>query len=70
MTSNEIKQAMLNGTPVVCDGVQYQRITAYVYRAFKDSHSGKISCRLQCEVLDRSGRSVSVVDAERVEYIK
>lgn len=70
MTSKEIKQAMQDGTPVVCDGVQYQRITAYIYRAIKDKHTGKISCRLQCEVLDRCGISVSVVDAGKVEYIR
>ena len=66
MTSDEIKKAMHDGVSVICDGVEYQRITAYVYRADKNTHTGKISCRLQCEVLDRCGISVSVVDAKKV----
>ena len=65
MTSEEIKKAMKDGSRVICDGVEYERITAYTYRAFKDSHTSKISCKLQCEVLDRCGISVSVVDAKK-----
>ena len=70
MTSEEIKQAMRDGTPVKCNGVEYQRITAYIYRAIKDKHTGRITFKLQCEVLDRCGISVSVVEAGKVEYIK
>ena len=70
MTSEEIKQAMINGSPVRYKGVDYEGITAYIYRRIIDRHTGKVSFILQCELLDRSGNAVVVVDARKVEMIK
>ena len=69
MTSEEIKQAMKYGTAVMCNGMEYKRITAYIYRSDKDNHTGKIKCRLQCEVLDKCGISVSIVNADKITRI-
>lgn len=69
MTSKEIKQAMQNRTPVKYKGEEYKGITAYIYRRVTDLHSGADTFILQCELLDRSGHSVVIADAERVEYI-
>ena len=70
MTSAEIKEAMQNLTPVKYNGVVYQSITAYIYRRVTHPHTGKYKFILQCELLDRCGHSVTVVDAENVEFIK
>lgn len=67
MTSEEIKQAMRNETPVTYKGVKYDKITAYIYRAVKDNHTGKIKFIFQVEVVDHCGNSVSIVDAGKVE---
>lgn len=69
MTSDEIKQAMLDGSPVKYKGIEYKCITAYIYRRITDRHSGKATFILQCELLDRCGHSVVIVDAKKVEYI-
>ena len=70
MTSAEIKEAMKNDSPVKCNGVEYSRITAYIFRSIKDNHTGKIGFKLQCELLDRCGVSIVIVDAGKVELIK
>lgn len=70
MTSEEIKQAMRDETPVKCKGVEYAKITAYIFRSIKDKHTGKVSFKLQCELLDRCGISVVIVDAGKVELIR
>ena len=69
MTSEEIKQAMRDETPVKCNGVEYSKINAFIFRSIKDKHTGVIHFKLQCELLDRCARSVSIVDAANVELI-
>lgn len=69
LTSEEIKQAMRDETPVKYKGVEYTRITAYIFRAVKHKHTGKNTFILQCELLDRCGHSVTVADAGKVEFI-
>lgn len=70
MTSEEVKQAMLDGSPVKYRDAEYKGIVAYIYRRVTDVHSGKVKFILQCELLDRSGHSVVIVDAEKVNFIK
>lgn len=70
MTSEAVKQAMQDGTPVKYRDAEYKGIVAYIYRRVTDIHSGKVKFILQCELLDRSGHSVVIADARKVEYIK
>lgn len=69
MTSEEIKEAIKNSSPVTYKGTEYKCITAYIYRRIIDRHTGKSTFILQCELLDRSGHSVVIVDAKKVEMI-
>lgn len=70
MTSEEIKQAMRNETPVKYNGVKYDKITAYIYRAIKDNHTGLIKFIFQVELVDTCGISVLIADAGKVELIQ
>ena len=69
MTSEEIKQAMKDGSPVTYCGTEYKCITAYIYRRVTDRHNGKATFILQCELLDRCGHSVVIVDAKNVKKV-
>ena len=69
MTSEEIKQAMKDGSPVTFNGTEYKCITAYIYRRVTDRHNGRATFILQCELLDRCGHSVVIADAKKVEMI-
>ena len=69
MTSAEIKTAMQNSSPVKFNGVEYKSITAYIYRRVTDIHTGKDKFIFQLELIDRSGHSVTIADAEKVELI-
>ena len=66
MTSEEIKEAMLNFKPVKYKGITFRRITAYIYRVVETSH-GKFKTVMQCELLDKNKNSVVIAEAERVE---
>ena len=70
MTSEEIKQAMRNETPVMYNGVKYEKISAYIYRAIKDKHTGLIKFILQVELVDVCGISVIIADARKVEFLQ
>lgn len=64
MTSEEIKQAMLNFTPIMCEGIEYERINAYIYRVVNTS--GKYKTVMQVELKDKSANSVVIADAKKV----
>ena len=70
MTSKEIKEAMQNSSPVKFNGTEYQSITAYIYRRVTDIHTGMNKFIFQVELIDRCGHSVTIADAEKVEWIK
>lgn len=65
MTSEEIKKAMHEFTPVIHDGIKYQRITAYIYRVIA-TRRGTYKTVMQCELLDYNGHSVTIAEAEKV----
>lgn len=70
MTSEEIKKAMLNFTPVIYDGIEYERITAYIYRIVKTHKAGKYRTVMQVELQDKKTNSVTVAEARKVELIE
>lgn len=69
MTSTEIKQAMVNLLPVVHRGIEYQRITAYIYRIYVSPNSHKYKEAFQVELLDRHGQSVTIADPNEVKLL-
>ena len=68
MTSEDIKKAMLSFAPVKHNGIEYLRITAYIYRVIR-TNGDKYKTIMQCELLDRSGNSVTIAEAEKVELV-
>lgn len=70
MTSEEIKKAMHEFSPVRYNGIAYRRITAYIYRAIETHKKGTFKIILQCELLDYCGNSVTIAEAEKVELIQ
>lgn len=70
MTSEEIKEAMHNFTPVMYDGIRYKRISAYTYRVVIDKNRGTYRTIYQVELLDRNEHSVTIADPAKVEVIK
>lgn len=70
MTSEQVREAMLNFTPVIYDGIIYKRITAYTYRVIKSKHRDTYKVVYQVELLDRNEHSVTIADPEKVEVIK
>lgn len=70
MTSTEIKKAMINFTPVIHRGIEYQRISAYIYRIFVSPHTGKYKETFQVELLDKNGQSVTIADANEVKILE
>lgn len=69
MTSEQIKKAMHEFSPVRYDGRNYKRITAYIYRAIETHKRGTYKIVMQCELLDYNGHSVTIAEAEKVELI-
>ena len=70
MTSEEIKNAMINFSPVVYNGIEYERITAYIYRIVKTHSAGKYQTILQVELQDKNTNSITIADAKKVELLK
>lgn len=70
MTSEEIKKAMREFSPVQHNGIEYKRITAYIYRVVETHKRGTFKTVLQVELLDRGGNSVTIAEAEKVELIQ
>ena len=69
MTSEEIKKAMHSFSPVRYKGIEYKRITAFIYRAVPVPMSNNFKGVLQVELLDRGGNSVTIAEAEKVELV-
>ena len=68
MTSEEIKNAMHGFLPVVYDGIEYRRIMAYTYRVVESlHHKGTYRPVYECELLSKSGNSVTIADSKKVE---
>ncbi len=70
MTSEQVKEAMLNFTPVKYDGIYYKRITAYIYRVIENKHKGTYKTIYQVELLDYCNHSVTIADPAKVEVVK
>ena len=70
MTSAEIKQAMVNFSPVIHRGIEYQRISAYIYRIYVSPHTGKFKEAFQVELMDKNGQSVTIADANDIKLLE
>lgn len=69
MTSEEIKKAMHEFKPVRYKGIEYKRITAFIYRAIRVPMSNNFKGILQVELLDYNENSVTIAEAEKVELV-
>lgn len=62
MTNEEIKKAWYEGSKVFHQGIEYQRISALVYRLDSDKR-----IMTSAELLDKNGISVIIARVEEVE---
>lgn len=69
MTSEEIKKAMVNFSPVIHRGVKYQKISAYIYRIYA-TPAGKYKEAFQLELQDKNGQSVTIANADDVKLFE
>lgn len=63
MTREELKAAFMEEAPVLSGGIEYQKITALIYR----KERGGRGLIVQAELLDRGGHSVTIAVPERIE---
>ena len=70
MTSDEIKKAIREFSPVRYKGVEYQKINAYIYRIYVNPKTGKFKETFQLELQDKRANSVTIAEAEKVELIQ
>ncbi len=63
MKHEEIKRAFNEQCPVIHNGIEYQRISALIYRRIPGV-AGKI---VQAELLDKNGRAVVIAQPCRIE---
>ena len=70
MTSDEIKRAMREFSPVRYKGVEYKKINAYIYRIYVNPNTGKYKETFQLELQDKKAHSVIIAEAEKVELIQ
>lgn len=70
MTSDEIKRAMHEFKPVRYKGIEYEKITAFIYRAVPVPMSNNFRGVLQVELQDKNKNSVTIAEAEKVELIE
>lgn len=61
MNGEELKDALLKKYPVCANGIEYKCLTAVIYR----EQDGRIM--MSAELLDKTGRSVSIVLAKNIE---
>ena len=61
MSGAELKEALISGKAVSCDGIEYSRISAIIYRC----ENGAI--KVTAELLDKSGNSVTIAPSEKVK---
>ncbi len=60
MTNPELKEALLQGYPVICRNIEYARVSAIIYRAV----NGRIV--VSAELMDKGGKSVTIVQSKDV----
>ncbi len=60
MTADEAKKAYYAETPVIHSGIEYERISALIYRKPKGG-----APYIQLELLDKCGHSVTIAPLER-----
>lgn len=65
MNSQEIDHAMKHRLPVMCEGIQHTRITEYV-----SWYDNKGNRRFSVGLLDKNGKSVVRVPAEKVRMLE
>ena len=70
MNSAEIKQAMINLTPVIHKDIVYKRINAYIYRIYVSPHTHKYKEVYQLELQDQNGQSVTIANADDVTLLE
>lgn len=70
MTSEEIKAAMYNFSPVRYEGRRYKRITAYIFRVVALPGRNAYKTVLQVELLDANLNSVTIADANKIEILE
>lgn len=70
MTSDEIKRAMREFSPVRYKGIEYAKINAYIYRIYVNPKTGKFKEAFQLELQDKHGHSITIAEAEKVELIE
>ena len=66
MTSAEIKKAMVNFSPVIHRGIEYQKINAYIYRIYINPQTKRYKEQYQLELQDKSGNSITIASADEV----
>ena len=66
MTSAEIKKAMVNFSPVIHRGLEYQKINAYIYRICINPQTKKYKEIYQLELQSKSGNSITIANADEV----
>lgn len=70
MTSEEVKKAMQEFKQVRYNGIVYNRISAYIYRAVRVPMTNTFKGILQVELLDKNENSVTIAEIEKVELIQ
>lgn len=63
VTRDELKAAFDEQCPVIHGGITYPRISALISRR----EPGKRRAFLQAELMDKTGRSVTIADPDRIE---
>lgn len=69
ISSERIKAAMQNFTPVEFDGKVYDCITAYIYRVVKDRMTSKYKGVFQVELLDKCKFSVVIAPIDKIKIL-
>lgn len=65
MTNEQAKEALQNRTPVVCGGIEYECISAIIYR-YDDRGRFLVSAELR----DKKANSITIALLEQVQALK
>lgn len=68
--SKEIKKAMVNFSPVIHKGIEYAKISAYIYRIHVNPQTHKFKEAYQLELQDKNGQSVTIANANDVNLLE
>ena len=58
---------MVTFAPVIYKGIEYAKISAYIYRIYVNPNTGKYRETYQLELQDKNGHSVTIAEAESVK---